>query len=140
MNQHSSFKSLRALIALALVLIAARADAGAVGTANAYPPGPPVAGESLRLKPAISDTAIARGRSVQLAAERSEPMARKAWWRARALAGEILAGFAPQIVAVNLPGKGRFFRLRIAGLSTTDALQLCRKLNAKGVACLQVPH
>jgi len=74
---------------------------------------------------------------VQLGAWRSEQNAAKGWDHARALASEVLGGAAPRIVVVDLPGVGRFYRLRVA-VEKTGSRGLCVALTAKGVDCISV--
>jgi hypothetical protein len=42
---------------------------------------------------------------------------------------------SPNIVPVDLPGKGRFYRLRV---DAQDSRQLCATLKAKGLICIPV--
>jgi hypothetical protein len=76
--------------------------------------------------------ATGRGQ-VQLGAWRDEAEAAEGWNHAVREAGGILSGFSPQIVAVDLPGKGRYYRLRV---ETADGRQLCASLAARGLACI----
>ena len=48
-------------------------------------------------------------------------------------AGGALSGFSPHIAAVDLPGKGRYYRLRV---ETQDGKRLCAVLVAKGLTCI----
>jgi tetratricopeptide (TPR) repeat protein len=82
------------------------------------------------LRPAMDNPG---GGQVQLGAWRQEAEAAEAWNKAVRDAGGILSGFAPHIVAVNLPGKGRYYRLRV---ETPDGRQLCASLAAKGMDCI----
>jgi tetratricopeptide (TPR) repeat protein len=92
------------------------------------------------LKPTISDTAApAGGRSVQLGAYRSEAEANDAWNHAQKSAGELLAGRTPNIVAVDLPVKGRYYRLRVSRLDAAEAAHLCASLRARGTGCILPP-
>jgi len=74
---------------------------------------------------------------VQLGAWRSEQNAAKGWDHARALASEVLGGAAPRIVVVDLPGVGRFYRLRV-GAGQIGSRELCVALAAKGLDCILV--
>lgn len=87
------------------------------------------------LRPALDQ---ASGRQIQLGAWRSEAEARAAWERAKIMAGTVLDGLASQILMVDLPGKGRFFRLRVH-LEGGKSSAVCASLTAKGVACMSVP-
>ena len=94
------------------------------------------------LKPALNEAvnsaappqpAPASAGTIQLGAWRSQAEAANAWSRIARDSGSDLAGLAPQVVAVDLPGKGRYWRLR-----TDGGPELCRSLTAKGLSCLVV--
>ena len=70
---------------------------------------------------------------VQLGAWRSEAEARAGWKMALA-AAKGLKGLSPQIAAVEIPGKGRFYRLRVV----TPHPTLCASLRAAGQGCWPV--
>ncbi len=74
---------------------------------------------------------------VQLGAWRSQGEAALAWSRIARVAAKELVGLTPQVVTVDLPGKGRFFRLRTSP-GDKGASGLCSALRAKGLACLVV--
>jgi tetratricopeptide (TPR) repeat protein len=74
-----------------------------------------------------------RGRQVQLGAWRSEAEAAIGWNQTVKKAGGVLAGFSHHIVAVDLPGKGRYYRLTV---ETPEGKQLCAVLTAKGLSCI----
>lgn len=88
------------------------------------------------LKPALGDAAP--GRTIQLGAWRAEGDAVTAWNRFIRTTGTLLAGLSPQIVPVDIPKKGRYYRLRAGPIDTTDPAGLCAALAAKGVACMVV--
>jgi hypothetical protein len=73
---------------------------------------------------------------VQLGAYRSEVEANDAWNRAQKSAGGLLAGRVPNIVPVDLPAKGRYYRLRVGRLGADEAYRLCASLRAKGEGCI----
>jgi hypothetical protein len=73
---------------------------------------------------------------VQLGAWRSEGEANVGWDRARSRAGEALNGLNPHIVTADLPGRGRYYRLRVAVTAGQSRTAFCADLSAKGVACL----
>ena len=75
-----------------------------------------------------------RWRQAQLGAWRQEAEANDAWNRAVRRAGGDLAGLAPHIVPVDLPGRGRYYRLRVS--ADAGAAKLCASLAAKGLDCL----
>jgi len=76
------------------------------------------------------------GPQLQLGAWRSEAAAMEGWNRATRQAGDLLDGLMPRIVAADLPGKGRYYRLRASPVSSTDPAQLCKALVAKGLDCI----
>lgn len=77
-------------------------------------------------------------REVQLGAWRSEGEASAGWSSARSRAGGALNGFSPHIVTVDLPGRGRYYRLRIRVAAGHSPAALCADLDSKGVDCLPV--
>jgi tetratricopeptide (TPR) repeat protein len=89
-----------------------------------------------RLKPTISDSPGPNERSVQLGAYRSEAEASDAWNLAQKSAGELLAGRKASIVPIDLPTKGRYYRLRVDRLAADEAVQLCASLKARGTGCI----
>lgn len=87
------------------------------------------------LRPAIVDSAgAALGPQIQLGAWRSQAEADQGWARARRLAPALLAGLAPRIVPVDLPGRGRYYRLRAA--PAPNGTRLCEALQDKGLECM----
>jgi tetratricopeptide (TPR) repeat protein len=96
------------------------------------------------LRPALDQTgARARttgseqsGIEVQLGAWRSQGEANAGWDNARVRAGGLLDGFNPHIVAADLPGRGRYYRLRVSVATGQSRSAFCAGLTAKGVACL----
>jgi tetratricopeptide (TPR) repeat protein len=82
------------------------------------------------LRPALDNPG---GQQVQLGAWRQEAEAAAGWNRALKAADGALAGFSPHIVAADLPGRGRYYRLRVV---TPDGKQLCAILTAKGLDCI----
>lgn len=70
---------------------------------------------------------------MQLAAYRSEQDALRAWQRARARHGGLLAGMQPLITRKNLGDAGTFYRLSVGPLPSRQAAsRLCQKLIARG--------
>lgn len=103
------------------------------------------AGSQPVLRRAISDTGEHRGAAVgnrgtaaqvQLGSYREEQMASDAWNKIVAQAGAPLAGLAPIIIPADLPGRGRFWRLRVAVSDAKAARALCTSLSQKGHDCL----
>ena len=73
---------------------------------------------------------------VQLGAWRSEGEASAGWDKAKLRAGEALSGLSPHIVTADLPGKGRYYRLRVAVTAGQSRGAFCAGLSARGVDCL----
>ena len=98
------------------------------------------ADQDVALRPALDNSeshhAATGEREAQLGAWRSEAEARDGWKHAVAQAGEILSGISPRIVVVDLPGRGRFYRLRVAA---SDVRQFCGLLSSYDVPCIQAP-
>jgi tetratricopeptide (TPR) repeat protein len=88
------------------------------------------------LRPALDAPATRTGRrEVQLGAWRSEAEAQQGWKEAVRHAGRALNGLEPHIVVADLPGRGRYYRLRTTPGSGGVA-QLCAQLTATGQGCL----
>ena len=107
--------------------------------------GPEAGGGKLALRPALDQTASAVRQDakagpaaveVQLGAWRSEEEANAGWNAAKLKARGALDGFSPRIVSADLPGKGRYYRLRISLMGGQNQSALCANLGSKGVACL----
>jgi hypothetical protein len=75
---------------------------------------------------------------IQLGAYRAEAEAADNWNHLRAQTGALLSGLAPAIIAVDLPDKGRFYRLRVGLADRAAAGALCASLKSRGFACLAV--
>lgn len=124
------------------------ADVPGGGTARAVPvtlhshrveAGRPAASQPVHvvaLRPALDQPAVRPGTEVQLGAWRSAAEADAGWNRARVQAAGMLDGLRPRVLAVDLPGKGRYFRLRVS--LDQAAAEICSNLAAKGVACIPV--
>jgi tetratricopeptide (TPR) repeat protein len=89
------------------------------------------------LRPALDQSGAAKG-EVQLGAWRSEEEARTGWNKAALKAPDLLAGLQPRVVAVDIPEKGRFYRLRVSLPQEANRGQFCSSLTAQGVACFPV--
>ncbi|HEY1632465.1 MAG TPA: tetratricopeptide repeat protein [Rhizomicrobium sp.] len=89
----------------------------------------------IALKHAQTETAQPGDALVQLGAFHDEASASASWNTLVAKSGGALAGLEPRIVAADIPGKGKFYRLRI---SVAAASAFCAKLTAKGLACMPV--
>lgn len=88
------------------------------------------------LRPAIVDSAGAAfsGLQVQLGAWRTQAEADQGWARAQRLAPALLAGLTHRTVPVDLPGRGRYYRLRAA--PAPGGGRLCEALQDKGIECM----
>jgi cell division septation protein DedD len=108
----------------------------------AVPPSPFVPVNAVMLRPALdqSDDPVSAGKGaeVQLGAWRSAAEASAAWDKARARAEGALDGLSPHIRAVEIPGKGRYFRLRIHPETGKSGAEMCARLAAKALDCFAV--
>ena len=95
-------------------------------------PTAPPPGRGAPLRPAIVEGD--RGAMVQLGAWRSEQEARDGWAVAKSMAADVLGGLSPLIVRADLPGRGVYYRLRIAASGPVS--QFCAILMQKGLACI----
>jgi tetratricopeptide (TPR) repeat protein len=112
----------------------AEKTASPVVTASYQPPA-----DAPDLRPAILDRTKAKPAprdAVQLGAYRDEAAAADSWKRMTASAAGALDGLSPHIEAADIPGKGKFYRLRAGPVD--DASALCAKLQARGLACIPV--
>lgn len=77
----------------------------------------------------------AGGYVLQIGAYKSDAEA-QASWRAYKSAHAAASGYEPDIIKVDIPGKGTWYRLRVGSFaSTADANVLCDKLKASGGSC-----
>ena len=125
------------------VVFAASLLAGAASVPSAPPRVIPASygleAEIPALRPAILPPlppVTDKGAKIQLGAYRDETVAAQQWNRMAGAAPRLFAGLMPEIVAVDLPGRGRFYRLR-AG-ATESPQMLCGRLKARGLACIPV--
>lgn len=93
---------------------------------------------SLRLMIGDSRDGIGRRTQVQiqLGAFRDERTALEAWSKIIAASANVLEGLQPVVFAADIPGRGRFWRLRtnVSGLRVGQ--RLCSALLEKGQACV----
>jgi cell division septation protein DedD len=75
---------------------------------------------------------------VQLGAVRSADAADKEWSRIQKANAEFLSGLKPDIVKVEIPDKGTFWRIRAGTMSEQSARQLCQQLSAHSQGCILV--
>ncbi len=100
---------------------------------------PPLITSSTDLKPSITEPkpALPSGSaSIQLGAFRAEAVAAAEWNKIALRLGGLFDGFTPHISAVDVPGKGRFWRLQTGPFP--DASAACAKVVAQGLACFAV--
>jgi len=90
------------------------------------------------LRPALDETmAVSAPKGapqVQLGAWRSRAQAQAAWTGMRIKAAGVLKGLTAHIMRIDLPGRGTYFRLRVA---TSEPERLCGKLRGAGLECLR---
>jgi tetratricopeptide (TPR) repeat protein len=121
---------------VALHPLSIKSDASPIVTASYQPPAPV-------LRPAILDRPAPRleatsreEAAIQLGAYRDEATAADSWNKMVALASGALDGLSPHIEAADIPGKGKFYRLRAGPVG--DASAFCAKLQAHKLACIPV--
>lgn len=95
---------------------------------------------SLRLATSdFRDTAGAAAEvQIQLGAFLDEQTALEAWDRIAAGSANLLEGFQPLVTVADIPGRGRFWRLRTEVTDARAGKRLCAALIEKGQACLLV--
>jgi tetratricopeptide (TPR) repeat protein len=100
------------------------------------PPRHPVARQPVGLRPAL-DAVPSAGRTseVQLGAWRSEAEAQAGWKKAVSRAAGALKGLEHHIVIADLPGRGRYYRLRTTP-GPGGPTKLCAALASAGQDCL----
>jgi tetratricopeptide (TPR) repeat protein len=91
------------------------------------------------LRPAFGD-ATPTGTVVQLGAFRDERSATEVWEKAVTSAGGLLSGSQSVVSTVELPGRGKFWRLRTVLKTKTEAHALCAQLEQKRLPCMILPH
>ena len=75
---------------------------------------------------------------IQLGAFHEQAAATDGWNKIVAQAGGALSGLSPQIVAVDIPAKGRLWRLRTSASDISAARKLCAVLITRGLVCMAV--
>ena len=83
-------------------------------------------------------SAVTGAAQIQLGAFRDQASATEGWNKIIATADGELDGRSPNIVPVDLPGKGRYYRLRVSVGDKRAAAKLCNALVANGISCLPV--
>jgi tetratricopeptide (TPR) repeat protein len=79
--------------------------------------------------------AAASGPQVQLGAWRSRAEAEAGWARFQRQAQGLLDGLSPLVVETDLPGRGRYFRLRTRPPAGRGVTAFCAALSDQGLAC-----
>ncbi len=108
----------------------------------APPPVSPPAAPPKAVTPPVPApaTVSAGGVLLQLASVRSEAEAREEWRRLSSHYHELLGGFTPSVVKVDLPEKGVYFRLRVGPLDEAHAHSVCEQLKSQNVGCQLARH
>lgn len=132
---------LKALAANPAFALAAQALTGLRAPVRAAPPAsvriPVRTVGPLALRQAIVDAKPhAASALIQLGAYRDEAAAQAGW--NKVAASGFLNGLTPLTVIVDIPGKGRFWRLRSAVPNGSTAQQFCSELKANGNDCLVI--
>ena len=73
---------------------------------------------------------------IQLGAWRSKEDAADGWNHVVDRSGGLLSGMNPYIFTTDIPGKGRYWRLRAVPADGVDAAALCAQLKVKGLVCI----
>jgi hypothetical protein len=81
---------------------------------------------------------VAGDSMIQVGAYRDEAEAARRWNLLMISDAGTLSGASPRIVAVDLPGRGRYYRLRAGPLDKTAAAAICRALKARRHDCISV--
>jgi len=88
--------------------------------------------------PPLRPAPVEAGFLIQLGAEHSEAEAAHTWLVISAKAGGVLDGLKPEITPVNVPRKGRLWRLRGGPIDPAGAASICVQLKAKSIDCIVV--
>lgn len=94
------------------------------------PPPPPPAAATPAKAPQSGEYVV------QLGAVRASDQAEREWTRISRANADLLGGLKPDIVRVDLPGKGTFWRIRAASMSEQAARQLCAELASRSQGCI----
>jgi len=106
--------------------------------------------DALPLRPAIVERIDGAGQNphwsgghgragqIQLGAWKAEADAAQGWNSLVGRSSHLLDGLTPEIVMADVPGKGRFYRLRAEPSVGISAADLCSRLEAQGIDCIPV--
>lgn len=99
-------------------------------------PVPPLSPSSSDMAMHNSGTSAGGGSwGVQLASYRDQKHIAKGWLDARRRFSDLLDGTEQRIVHVDIPGKGKFYRLYAGGLGKAEATRVCKSLQMRGQWC-----
>lgn len=134
----SPMRSPAAVKAAPIILLSPSAMEKGGSVSPAVPPLPAVApGKALVLRSALDQSGAAMSAGeVQLGAWRSAAEAYAGWAKAKARAGDILGAANPHVMAADIPGRGRYFRLRVH--APQGGTGMCARLAAKKQDCVPV--
>ncbi|CAA7616989.1 SPOR domain-containing protein [Magnetospirillum sp. SS-4] len=97
------------------------------------PPPPPVPAA-----PSPAKTATFGDYAVQLGAVRAQDLAEKEWLRIQKGNADLLGNLKPDIVKVELEGKGTYWRIRGVPLTEQAARQICAEMALRNQGCILV--
>jgi tetratricopeptide (TPR) repeat protein len=142
---HQALAANPAFVAAAqrLVAIEHEPKAAPVQTRSQSPPPPIPARASPPRQPApvlrqaiIDPKQSKHAVQIQLGAFRDEASASTAWDTVVSQSADVLRGLSPHVVEVDLPGKGRYWRLRADVPERQEARRICDALVRQGKACI----
>ncbi|WP_162244723.1 SPOR domain-containing protein [Aureimonas sp. Leaf454] len=107
----------------------------AADTASAIPPAADPMEVAAIAPPAPVAPMPTGGYFVQISSQPSEALAQKSLQSLGARYSGVIEGRAVGIQSAEIPGKGTFYRVRIAAASKTEAASLCNRLKAAGGNC-----
>jgi hypothetical protein len=94
--------------------------------------------EVATIEPVAPPAAVAMpagGYFVQISSQPSEALAQKSLQSLGARFSGVIEGRPVGIQSAEIPGKGTFYRVRVAAESKTEAANLCNRLKAAGGNC-----
>ncbi|WP_162245997.1 MULTISPECIES: SPOR domain-containing protein [unclassified Aureimonas] len=83
----------------------------------------------------IAAPAASGGYYVQISSQPSEALAQKSLQSLGSRFSQVISGRSVGIQAAEIPGKGTFYRVRVAAESKAEAANLCNRLKAAGGNC-----
>ena len=98
------------------------------------PPTAPVAAA----KKAAPAPVAAGNYLVQLGAVRSAEEADKEWNRIKKANGDVLTGLSLDVMQVELPGKGTYWRIRAGTMAEAAAKSVCQQMSSRNQGCIVV--